>query len=75
MTAAEFESLSKDLRTVASKIPLNWGHIQNNRYDYELKQVCDIFAVTIMLNTTPTDSIKNGIFALTTNTSLMSREP
>lgn len=46
MTAAEFESLSKDLRTVASKIPLNWGHIQNNRYDYELKQVCDIFAVT-----------------------------
>ena len=45
MTEDQFKILSSDLRTIAPKIPLNWGHIQNNSYDYELKRVCNIFAV------------------------------
>lgn len=45
MTQAEFEVLSNDLRTVAPKIPLNWGRVQNNVYDNELKRVCNIFNV------------------------------
>ena len=45
MTQAEFQSLSQDLRNVARNIPLNWGHIQNNTYDNQLRQVCNIFAV------------------------------
>ena len=45
MTQAEFEVLSNDLRTVAPKIPLNWGRVQNNVYDSELKRVCNIFNV------------------------------
>ncbi len=45
MTQNEFDILSKDLRTVASEIPLNWGHIQNNTYDNELKKVCNIFNI------------------------------
>lgn len=45
MTQNEFDILSKDLRTVASEIPLNWGHIQNNTYDNELKKFCNIFNI------------------------------
>ena len=45
MNQIQFASLSQDLRRVAKDIPLNWGHIQNNDYDNQLRQVCDIFAV------------------------------
>ena len=45
MNKAQFDVLSADLRTVAPKIPLNWGHVQNNTYDNEIKRVCNIFAV------------------------------
>lgn len=45
MNKAQYDILSADLRRVAPQIPLNWGHIQNNAYDYELKRVCNIFAV------------------------------
>lgn len=45
MTQNEFDVLSNDLRTVAREIPLNWGHIQNNIYDNELKKVCNIFNI------------------------------
>lgn len=45
MTSEQFEALSADLRQIAPRIPLNWGHIQNNTYDYELKRYCNIFAV------------------------------
>jgi len=34
MTAEEFDMLSSDLRVLASRIPLKWGAIQNNRYDH-----------------------------------------
>lgn len=33
MTQFEFEKLSADLRTIASKIPLHWGAVQNNSTD------------------------------------------
>ena len=45
MDRAQFASLSQDLRRVAKDIPLRWGHIQNNNYDNQLRQVCNIFAV------------------------------
>lgn len=45
MTFEQFRTLSLDLRSVAKEIPLTWGHIQNNRYDNELKQYCNIFLV------------------------------
>ena len=45
MNSQEFLILSADLRRVAPMIPLNWGHVQNNAYDYELKRVCNIFAI------------------------------
>ena len=45
MQQAEFDSLSSDLRRIAPHIPLKWGHVQNNGYDYELKGVCNIFAI------------------------------
>ena len=45
MTQNEFDVLSNDLRTVAREIPLNWGHIQNNIYDNELRKVCNIFNI------------------------------
>lgn len=45
MTGSQFQNLSADLRAVAPQIPLNWGHIQNNAYDYELKRYCNIFDV------------------------------
>lgn len=45
MQQNEFEMLSSDLRRIAPIIPLNWGHVQNNPYDYELKKVCNIFAI------------------------------
>lgn len=45
MQQSEFESLSSDLRRIAPQIPLKWGHVQNNKYDYELKRYCNIFEV------------------------------
>lgn len=33
MTEQEFNTLSNNLRQLALTIPLNWGHIQNNRTD------------------------------------------
>jgi hypothetical protein len=45
MTSEQFRTLSLDLRRVAKEIPLSWGHVQNNRYDNELKHYCNIFAV------------------------------
>lgn len=45
MTQEQFSTLSQDLRTIVPKIPLNWGHIQNNGYDSELKRYCNIFAI------------------------------
>lgn len=34
MDSVAFEKLAADLRTLASRIPLNWGAVQNNRYDH-----------------------------------------
>ena len=34
MNSRTFEKLSNDLRVLASKIPLSWGAVQNNRYDH-----------------------------------------
>ncbi len=45
MDQSQFDFLSQDLRRIAKDIPLKWGHIQNNSYDYQLRQVCNIFAV------------------------------
>ena len=45
MDQTQYASLSQDLRRVAKDIPLNWGHIQNNFYDNQLRQVCNIFAI------------------------------
>ena len=45
MVFTEFNALSNDLRNVAKKIPLEWGHIQNNEYDNQLKRNCNIFEV------------------------------
>ena len=45
LTQAQFDLLSSDLRTIAQRIPLKWGHVQNNIYDNELKRVCNIFEV------------------------------
>ena len=45
MTGLQFQSLSADLRTIAPQIPIKWGHVQNNKYDNELKKVCNIFNV------------------------------
>lgn len=45
MNQQQFNILSNELRRIAPLIPLRWGHIQNNRYDNELKQVCDIFTI------------------------------
>ncbi len=33
MNSAQFSKLSSDLRDIAVKIPLNWGSIQNDRFD------------------------------------------
>lgn len=33
MNSTQFEKLSSDLRTLATKIPLHWGAIQNDRFD------------------------------------------
>lgn len=41
----EFCTLSLSLRKIASDIPNNWGHIQNNAYDNELRKYCNIFTV------------------------------
>lgn len=40
-----FRTLSQDLRRVAKDIPLNWGRVQNNDYDNQLQEVCNIFEV------------------------------
>ena len=45
LTQAQFETISQGLRVIASRIPLEWGHIQNNAYDNELAKVCNIFEV------------------------------
>lgn len=45
LTQTQFDIISSDLRTIAQRIPLQWGHVQNNRYDNELKRVCNIFEV------------------------------
>ncbi len=45
MTSEQFDILATGLREVAPQIPLNWGHRQNNKYDNELKRVCNIYAV------------------------------
>lgn len=45
MNDSEFQSLSSDLRSIATHIPITWGHIQNNAYDNELKKVCNIFSI------------------------------
>ena len=45
MQQVEFDKLSSDLRRIAPHIPLKWGHVQNNLYDYELRTVCNIFAI------------------------------
>jgi hypothetical protein len=45
LDSKQFKTLSNDLRRIAPLIPLRWGHIQNNRYDDELKKYCNIFAV------------------------------
>lgn len=45
MNPTEFDSMSQELRTAVTRIPLRWGHIQNNRYDNELKKVCNIFNI------------------------------
>lgn len=36
MTAAEFTTLSSDLRILSSKIPLHWGRVQNNYVDDQI---------------------------------------
>lgn len=41
----DFRTLSQDLRRVAKDIPLNWGRVQNNYYDNQLQEVCNIFEV------------------------------
>ena len=41
----DFGLLSQDLRRVAKDIPLSWGRIQNNAFDNELRQVCNIFNI------------------------------
>ena len=45
MTQNEFDVLSNSLRTVAKEIPVNWGYIQNDTYDNELKKNCNIFDI------------------------------
>ena len=45
LTQAQFDVLSRDLRQIVLRIPLAWGHIQNNPYDRELEKVCNIFDV------------------------------
>ena len=45
MTHNEFELLSKELRVIAPQISLQWGCVQNDKYDNELKRHCNIFAV------------------------------
>lgn len=45
MTQNEYDTLSKDLRTIAKEIPIRWGRVQNNVYDNELKGICDIFSI------------------------------
>lgn len=34
MDSVIFEKIAADLRTLASRIPLNWGAVQNNLYDH-----------------------------------------
>lgn len=46
MTSPQFRKLSAGLRQVAANIPLSWGKVQNDRYDNDLKDVCNIFEVT-----------------------------
>ncbi len=46
MLKKDFDSLSSDLQRISPKIPLKWGHIQNDLYDNELKKYCNIFSVT-----------------------------
>jgi len=41
MNQSEFEKLSSDLRTLVKKIPLNWGAVQNDRFDSNV----DIFKI------------------------------
>lgn len=41
MNAAEFQKLSADLRSLASRIPLHWGAVQNNRFD----SIIDMFEI------------------------------
>lgn len=45
MTQNEYDTLSKDLRTIAAEIPIRWGRVQNNVYDNELKRICNIFSI------------------------------
>ncbi|MBQ9597586.1 MAG: hypothetical protein IJR34_04990, partial [Bacteroidales bacterium] len=45
MTGSQFQTLSVGLRQIAADIPLSWGRIQNNQYDAELENVCNIFEV------------------------------
>ena len=45
MTDTQFQNLSAGLRQVAANIPLSWGKVQNDRYDDDLKGVCNIFEV------------------------------
>ena len=46
MTGPQFRKLSAGLRQVAANIPLSWGKVQNDRYDNDLKDVCNIFEMT-----------------------------
>lgn len=41
MNNSEFDALSNDLRSLATRIPLHWGAIQNNRTDDRI----DMFAI------------------------------
>lgn len=41
MSRAEFLRLSADLRTLAARMPLGWGHVQNNAADDKI----DMFAI------------------------------
>lgn len=45
LNRAQFDVLAQGLYQIARAIPDKWGHVQNNAYDDELKDVCDIFAV------------------------------
>ncbi len=45
MNSKQFGILSNELREVAAHIPLNWGRVQNDLFDGELKARCNIFDI------------------------------